>query len=215
MVVRRRTRPPILPETPATKGTKTTTIIQTVMTDIKIFAETERLILREIVHEDEDAFFELDSDPEVHRYLGNNPVKNIQETRDIIKAIRKQYIDNGIGRWAMIEKNTDRFIGWTGLKLVRENINGHINFYDLGFRLIRKYWGKGYATESAIASLSYGFDKLNLLEIYGMADHENAGSIHVLTKAGLTYIETFYHVGIKHYCYKIDRNEWMERDLTV
>lgn len=71
---------------------------------MEIFIETERLILREIVAEDEIALFEVDSNPKVNTYLGNNPVKNIEQIRSIIQFIRQQYIDNGIGRWAMIEK---------------------------------------------------------------------------------------------------------------
>ena len=86
----------------------------------KIFAETERLILREILDTDEDAFFEMDADPEVHRYLGNNPVKTKEEIKAAIKFIRQQYIDNGIGRWALIEKSTGEFVGWGGMKLIKE-----------------------------------------------------------------------------------------------
>ena len=56
--------------------------------------------------------------------------------------IRQQYIDNGIDRWAIINKETNDFIGWTGLKFVTETTNNHINFYDLGYRLIEKYWAK-------------------------------------------------------------------------
>lgn len=75
--------------------------------------------------------------------------------------IRQQYIDNGIGRWAIIEKKTNDFIGWTGLKFVTDLTNNHKHYNDLGYRLRKKYWGKGIATETAFASLSYAFDKLN------------------------------------------------------
>src|SRR5437868_4194483 len=107
-----------------------------------IFAETHRIILREITMEDVDDFFELDSDPEVHRYLGTQPVKSNDQITDIIKSVQQQYIDNGIERWAIVDKSTNRFIGWTGLKLVKDLINNHSNYHDLGYRLIRKYWGQ-------------------------------------------------------------------------
>jgi len=71
---------------------------------MEIFVEIERLILREITLEDEVGLFQLDSDSDVHRYLGNKPVDNIEQIREVIKFIRQQYIDNGIGRWAIIEK---------------------------------------------------------------------------------------------------------------
>ena len=126
--------------------------------------------------DDENALFEVDSNPAVNTYLGNNPVKDIDQIRGVIQFIRQQYSDNGIGRWAMIEKKTNTFIGWTGLKYVKELTNKHINYYDLGYRLNQKYWGKGYATESAIACVDYGFNQLKLQEIYAMAHFENKAS---------------------------------------
>lgn len=175
---------------------------------MKIFAETQRLILREMLPSDVDGMFELDSDPEVHRYLGNKPVTTRTQVIDVISFIRQQYIDNGIGRWAIIDKKTNEFMGWTGLKLVTELTNHHINYYDLGYRLLRKYWGKGIATETALISLEYAFDKLNADVVYAMADCENDGSNKVLKKAGLKFIETFDLDGIKHNWYKIERGDF-------
>jgi [ribosomal protein S5]-alanine N-acetyltransferase len=175
---------------------------------MKIFAETERLILREILPIDIDGFFELDSDPEVHRYLGSAPVQSKEQIVDVIQFIRQQYIDNGIGRWAVIDKNTNDFIGWAGLKLITELTNGHVNYYDLGYRLIKRYWGQGIATEAAYASLTYAFDTLQANEVYAMADCENAGSNNVLTKVGLMRWETFVHQGINCYWYKIEKKDF-------
>jgi len=178
---------------------------------MRIFFETDRLILREILPTDVDGLFQLDSDPEVHRYLGNKPVENKGQIIAMINFIRQQYVDYGIGRWAIVDKESNNFIGWTGLKLVREFTNSHINYYDLGYRLIQKYWGKGFATEAAKASIDYGFEKLNLNEIYAMADCENIKSNNVLTKNGLKFIVTFDLDGIRHNWYKIDKIEWTNR----
>jgi RimJ/RimL family protein N-acetyltransferase len=175
---------------------------------VKVLAETERLLLREILPSDIDAMFELDSDPEVHRYLGNKPVTNKEHIVEVINFIRQQYIDNGIGRWAIIDKKTNDFIGWSGLKFVTDLTNNNKNYYDLGYRLIKKYWGQGIATETAIASLGYAFDKLNANEVYAMADCENESSNKILRKVGLNYIEKFDLDGIEHNWYKIDRNEY-------
>ena len=175
---------------------------------MKVFAETDRFILREILPQDAQGLYELDSDPEVHRYLGNKPVKSIEQIRELIQFIRQQYVDNGIGRWAIIDKTTGAFVGWTGLKLVKERTNNHIDYYDLGYRLIRKYWGKGIATETAVASLDYGFNVLSVTEIYAMADCQNIGSNKVLRKVGLTFIEEFDYNGVKHNWYKINREGW-------
>jgi RimJ/RimL family protein N-acetyltransferase len=62
--------------------------------------ETDRLYFREILESDAYSILELDSDPSVHQYLGNNPIKNIFEAKNAIQLIRRQYVDNGIGRLA-------------------------------------------------------------------------------------------------------------------
>ncbi len=161
--------------------------------------ETSRLIIRELLPTDDEGMFELDSDPEVHEYLGKLPIKSIEEARDVIAFIREQYITNGIGRWAMVEKASGDFIGWTGLKLIRDTVNNHTNFYDLGYRLIKKYWGKGYATESAIACRDYGFNQLRQPVLYAITDVGNANSRKVLGKTGFTCLETFNYNGAPHF----------------
>lgn len=173
---------------------------------MKIFVETNRLILREIIPEDVDALFELDADPEVHKYLGNKPLVEKVQVVEIIEFIRQQYEENGIGRWAVIEKSTHQFVGWCGLKLVKELTNNHINYYDVGYRLIRKYWGNGYATESALASLKYGFEVLKVNDIYACAHYENVASNHVLNKIGMQCLEQFEHFGSTHHWYHISRD---------
>lgn len=173
--------------------------------EMKIFSETERLILREILPTDIDGMFELDADPDVHKYLGNKPVTDKSDIVGAIDFIRQQYSEHGIGRWAIIDKQTNAFIGWTGLKFVTELTNKHKNYYDLGYRLIKKYWGKGIATETAITSLKYAFDQLKANEVYAIANCENDGSNKVLKKVGLHFIETFDHGGIEHNWYKIDK----------
>jgi RimJ/RimL family protein N-acetyltransferase len=170
---------------------------------MEIFAETERLLLRELHPTDDKGMFELDSDPEVHQYLGRRPIKTIEESRNLIAFVREQYNKNGIGRWAVVEKETQQFAGWAGLKLITEPINHHTHYYDLGYRFIRRYWGKGFATEAAKASLVYGFGKMQLNEIYGMAHIHNMASQQVLTKVGLQYVETFNYEGDQMHWYKI------------
>jgi [ribosomal protein S5]-alanine N-acetyltransferase len=175
--------------------------------------ETERLVLREFLPSDDEGLFELDSNPLVHQYLGNNPIQRIEEAREVIKNIRQQYVENGIGRWAAIEKETGNFIGWSGLKFIREYENNRIHFYDVGYRLIPKYWGKGYATESAKAALVYGFTQLNLDEIIGTVNIENTRSRRALEKCGLKYVEQFMWKDIKCDWLKITKPEWEQLPL--
>jgi ribosomal-protein-alanine N-acetyltransferase len=174
--------------------------------NIKI--ETERLILREFIPTDEVGLFELDSNPEVHTYLGKKPVKTIEEVRKFIEIINQQYVDNGIARWAVIDKFTGEFIGWSGIKLIKEPMNNHNNFYEIGYRLIEKHWGKGIATETTVALLKYAFENLKTEKVYAICDIENAGSKNVLLKSGLTLIETFDYNGIEHNWFEINKSEW-------
>lgn len=158
---------------------------------MKIILETDRLLIREISICDTDDLFEMESDPLVHKYIENKPLKTKEEATGVIEFLNLQYKDNGIARWAVIEKQTGRCIGWSGLKYYRELLNNHINFYDLGYRFKAKHWGKGYATEAAKAIVAYGFNNLNISVIYATSHPENAESIKVLKKLGFTHTETF------------------------
>ena len=174
----------------------------------KIFAETDQLILRELLPTDREGMFELDSDPEVHQYLGNTPVLQKEKISDIILFIRQQYADFGIGRWAIIDKHTTEFIGWAGLKFVTDLTNHHQNFYDIGYRLKRKYWGQGIATKAAEITLDYAFTTQNLEEVYATASCENNGSNKILQKIGMNLIETFYYDEIKCNWYHLEKNDY-------
>jgi len=154
--------------------------------------ETDRLVLRDIQPSDVDGMFELDSDPEVHKYLGNQPFKNKRQSEEIINSIIKQYDEFGIGRWAIVNKQTNEFMGWSGLKLNTVTLNSHANFIDVGYRIIKRFWGKGFATESSIVALDYGFNTLKLETIYGITEKGNEASHRVLLKVGLTHVEDFY-----------------------
>ena len=169
--------------------------------------ETARLILRELLPSDEAGMFELDSNPNVHTYLGNNPVTDISRTREIIASVRQQYCDNGIGRWAVILKETNEFIGWCGLKLER-NINGHGQFYDLGYRFIERFWGKGYGYESAKAFVDYGFNEMKLDTICAMCVKGNKGSQRIMEKCGLHFVNDFIeHDGLECSWYEIKKQK--------
>ncbi|MBW2938378.1 GNAT family N-acetyltransferase [Aureisphaera sp. CAU 1614] len=175
--------------------------------------ETPRLLIRELLDADAEGMFALDSNANVHRYLGNNPIKTIEEAKEIIGKVRKQYKDLGIGRWAMIEKNTGEFIGWTGFKLNTEPVNGHHNFLDLGYRLREEFWGKGYATESAFASLNYICTHGKHDSIYGMAEIDNEASNVILNKkVGMHYVNSFMYDTAHCHFYEITKAEWLARN---
>ncbi|MFC0875025.1 GNAT family N-acetyltransferase [Saccharicrinis sp. FJH2] len=156
--------------------------------------ETSRLILREFQLKDAEAFYLLNSDPEVLRYTGDSPFGNVTEAEEFIRNY-DDYRKNGFGRWAVILKSTHEFLGWCGLKLNEENM------IDVGFRFFKNEWGKGYATEAAKSTLEYGFNQLKMAEIIGRAALANKASIRVLEKLGMTYWKMASCHGIEDACY--------------
>jgi len=162
---------------------------------MSIYIETPRTIIRKMLPEDEEGLFEMDSDPDVHRYISQKPLKTIDETRAMLSNVWSQYADSGIGRWSVIEKMTGEFLGWTGFKLIKEITHGSINHYDFGYRFKRSAWGKGYATETGKASLDYGLQQLRLKPVYAMTDVNNVVSMHILEKLGFRFVEVFEYNG--------------------
>lgn len=146
--------------------------------------ETERLLLRPLLAEDAEGMFALDSDPEVHRFLGNQPIGSIEDAVKVIAFVQEQYESLGIGRWAVLEKSTSEFIGWSGLKRITEPFLGMPFYYDLGYRFRTQFWGKGYATESAKAWVNEAFHNLQLPELFASTHLENHASAGVLLKCG-------------------------------
>jgi RimJ/RimL family protein N-acetyltransferase len=157
-----------------------------------LIIETERLILREMRKEDAEALFEMDQNPNVHKYLWQKPVLNIDEVYTYINAVRKQYDENGIGRFSTFLKDSGELIGWTGIKFVKDHVeNGNTNFYDYGYRLNEKYWNKGYASEASKAWLDYGFNQMKIEVMNAYTHAENGASNHVLQKVGFHFIENY------------------------
>ncbi|WP_347218227.1 GNAT family N-acetyltransferase [Chryseobacterium sp.] len=170
--------------------------------------ETERLILRKLEDTDDERMFLMDSDPEVMKYL-ETPVTAIEQSRNGIKMIQKQYAENGVGRLAVVEKESGLMIGWCGLKLLKEPINGYVETLDLGYRFIPEFWGKGYAWEAAKATLDYGFNELKASSIYAYADSENTGSNHILRKLGFENTGEFEDSGVKCSWYELKREKYL------
>lgn len=147
--------------------------------------ETNRLLLRPLQLSDTDDMFIMDSNPNVHIYLGNNPLTSKDESIGYLKSILNQYEEFGIGRFAMITKDSNEFIGWCGLKFITEEENNHSNFYEIGYRLKEEFWGNGYAYEAAKAWYEYAFNTLKVDTLYASAHIDNKGSRRILEKIGL------------------------------
>ena len=148
--------------------------------------ETDRLLLREYVEEDAEAFFKLNSNPEVLRFVPDKQLLNVEQARQIlIDHPIADYRKHGFGRGACILKSTGEQIGFAGLKYLEE-----LDEVDVAFRLMQAHWGAGLATEAALASVRFGFADLGLERIIGLVMPENIASVRVLEKTGLHYVET-------------------------
>lgn len=166
---------------------------------MKFIIETERLLLREFILDDAEKFHQLNLNPNVIKYTGNTAFKSIDEAKSFLENYN-DYKTNGYGRWAVINKNDNEFLGWCGLKY-----NELENETDIGFRFFEEEWNKGYATESATACLKYGFDVLKLNTIIGRAMKENTASIKVLEKIGLVYETDCMFENKEAVIYKIEK----------
>ena len=168
---------------------------------MKTIFTSERLILRELDVSDAENFYKLNSDPHVIKYTGDSDFNSVNEARAFLQNY-SEYEKDGYGRWAVLSKADNVFLGWCGLKLNEENK------VDLGFRFFKIYWGNGFATEAAKACLNYGFSELKLPIIIGRALIENAASIKVLEKIGMKYWkETICHGNSKCVYYKIENED--------
>ncbi len=118
-------------------------------------------------------------------------MKSIDEAIHIIQNTNlKDFEKYGYGRFAVIHKADQKLIGFSGLKYLPE-----LDETDVGYRFLPEYWGKGFATESARASIQFGFDTLKLKRIIGVAMKDNLASINVLLKCGLSYYKTAEYDG--------------------
>ncbi|MDD5149090.1 MAG: GNAT family N-acetyltransferase [Flavobacterium sp.] len=175
---------------------------------MNLILETNRLILRELRLSDAEAFFAMDSNLNVHKYLWNKPVQTIEETHEVIAFVRKQYVDNGIGRFAMILKETNEFVGWAGIKYNTEEVNNKTNFYDIGYRLDEKFWRKGYASEATFAWLKYAFETMNIKTMEAAAHSDNAASNRILQKIGMKMTEQYLEDGVSWNWYQLENENY-------
>lgn len=173
---------------------------------MKDIIETQGFIMRPFTESDVPNIFELDSKPEVHEFLGKKPITTMKEAEKIIQDILRQYEENDLGRLAVIEKSTNSFVGWSALKYETNVIPSP--YYDIGYRLLPRFWGKGIATVTALAALKYGFEERGFDKICGAAEIANIASNKVLLKIGLKLKETLELFETPCHWYELTREQW-------
>lgn len=155
--------------------------------------ETDCLRLRPIAEDDAGRLFELDSDPEVMRYIGPYRLPDEAAYRDDLRTNKLPYYRQSPGRgfWALIEKATGEFLGWVFLRPGSDyRFHAEAGFgpddVELGYRLHRAAWGKGYATEAARVLVRRAFDG-GAVRVVASALVGNRASTRVMEKVGLRF----------------------------
>ncbi|MFI5153016.1 MAG: GNAT family N-acetyltransferase [Chitinophagales bacterium] len=169
---------------------------------------TDRLILRRWKNEDLIPFASICAEPEVMQFMPKPLGK--KESEAMIKRIEDHFEKQGFGLFALEKKDSKKFIGYTGFM-----IPGFEHFFtpcvEIGWRLDKSEWNKGYATEAAKACLQYGFNILGFDKIYSFTSTINFPSIRVMEKIGMEYESNFYHPALpaghslsEHVLYRIN-----------
>lgn len=186
--------------------------------------KTKRLILRPWTEEDLETFAQLNADPRVREYFPG--VLSRQESDAIGRLITANIERYGWGFWATALIETGEFIGFIGLENVifSAPFNKTAPAVEIGWRLSFAHWGKGYATEGALAALKYGFEALDLEEIVSFTPVLNQRSRHVMEKIGMHRHpeDDFDHPELseghplsKFVLYRLKKSKWQDDQTSV
>jgi RimJ/RimL family protein N-acetyltransferase len=158
---------------------------------MQVFLETRRLVLRRFTVADADDLVSLDADPDVMRFItGGVPTSREEIENEVLPAFLDYYQRyEGFGFWAAVEKATGEFLGWFHFWPRPDAVPGEV---ELGYRLRKSAWGKGYATEGSRALIGKGFSEFGVQRVVAEAMAVNTASRRVMEKAGLKLVRTFH-----------------------
>lgn len=156
-----------------------------------VFLDTQRLQLRRFTADDVEHLVELDSDPEVMRFInGGRPTPREEVENEILPAFLSYYERfAGYGFWAAMEKSTGHFLGWFHFRPGTGSPAGEV---ELGYRLRRSAWGKGYASEGSRALIDKGFAEHGVQRVFATTMVVNVASRRVMEKSGLRFVRIFH-----------------------
>jgi RimJ/RimL family protein N-acetyltransferase len=144
--------------------------------------ETERLRLRPVTADDLDHFAGLYADPDVMRFIGTRGPLTRDQSRERLDFMVDHWRWHGFGMWAVLLKADGAFAGRCGLRFM-----DHTTEIELGYTLRKEYWGQGIATEASRAVVRHAFEVMKIGRLVAIADPENAASVNVMKKLGLTF----------------------------
>ena len=170
-----------------------------------IILETKRLVIKEPSASDFDNLLALRTDADVMQYIGNGSVQTREQVKEFLDNA-KPYLDKyGLAFYSVFEKDTGNFVGQAGLFHLGFNVNQPE--IELAYRLHKKFWHQGYATEIAKSLIEYGFSKLSLQKIIAIVHPENERSRKIMQKIGMTYYGMIDYKETKLPCYEIFNNQ--------
>jgi len=165
---------------------------------------TRRLFLRPYTNADVEPLHRLLNEGDVLRYFPNPLPPSQQQVERIVNHILAHWQEQGFGWWALDQQADPHLMGWCGLTFLPET-----GETEVAYLLGRSYWGHGLATEAAMASLRFGFERLALPRIIGLVHPDNLGSQHVLEKLGMSFVDRTRYFGMDLLRYWRDRETWL------
>lgn len=145
--------------------------------------ETERLVLRHFTPDDDSFILELVNEPGWKKYIGDRGINTLDKARKYIETVPlASYAKHGFGLWAVELKNDGSLVGMCGL-IKRDTLDD----VDIGFALLSRFEGRGYAREAANATLAYARDQLGLRRVVAITTDDNDRSGKLLERAGMSY----------------------------
>lgn len=169
-----------------------------------LISETERMLVRALSLDDVPALLEILSDPEVMKHSVRG-VCDEAAARRFVEWCLACYESHGVGPWALIDKESFAFIGFCGVGPERVGDGEEVN---LGYRLARGYWGRGFATESTRAVLAYAFGIKQFASVVAIVEPEHVASLRVAEKAGFCRFQEVVFHGKEVRLYRLTREEW-------
>lgn len=166
--------------------------------------ESERLLFPRFTLEDLPMLIEQRSDPDVNKFLGGTKLQNPEALAKRIRFYISCYESHGVGMCAMIWKPSGEMIGSAGL----QPLDG-TDEIEVGYSMIKEFWGKGIGTEAARAWLDHGFRNAGLDRIVAVAHTGNLASRRIMEKLGMKYEKAEVHYGAECAFYAISKDEFL------
>jgi ribosomal-protein-alanine N-acetyltransferase len=161
---------------------------------------TPRLTLRPFTLNDVAPLYRILNQPDILQYFPNPGAPSIERAQKIIEKQLTHWQEHNFGWWAVVPNKQTELIGWNGLQYLPET-----DEVEVGYLLSKQFWGRGYATEGAKASIQFGFENFNFGEIIGLTHPENIASQNVLKKCGMHFIEQKEYFGMQLFRFMLSK----------